>query len=47
MFYSLIKVNMSARFDEDAHIRLVSIVFTKLFQYMLVVTLTFENWPPK
>ena len=32
---------MSAKFDEEAH-GLISIVFTSLFPYMLIVTLTFD-----
>ena len=39
--------NMYAKFDEEAHNRLVSIVFTSLFPYMSIVTLTFDLWPPK
>ena len=36
-------VNMSATFDEEAlHNGLFSIVFTSLFQYMSIVTLTFD-----
>ena len=34
-------VNMSAKFDAEAH-SLVSMVFTSLFQYMSIVTLTFD-----
>ena len=34
--------NMSAKFDEKAHKGLVSIVFTSLFPYMSIVTLTFD-----
>ena len=33
-------VNMSAKFDEEAHNGLVSIVFTSLFPYISIVTLT-------
>ena len=33
--------NMSAKFDEE-HTGLVSIAFTSLFPYMLIVTLTFD-----
>ena len=40
-------VNMSAKFDEEAHNDLVSIVFTNLFLYMSIVTLNFDLWPPK
>ena len=32
--------NMSAKFDEEAHNGLVSSVFTSLFHYMSIVTLT-------
>ena len=39
--------NMSAKFDQEAHNGLVSIVFTSLFPYMSIVTLTFDLWPPK
>ena len=35
-------VNMSAKFDEEAHNGLVSIVFTCLFPYMCIVILTFD-----
>ena len=35
-------VNMSAKFDEQAHKGLVFIVFTSLFLYMSIVTLTFD-----
>ena len=34
--------NMSANFDEVAHNGLVSIMFTILFRYMSIVTLTFD-----
>ena len=33
--------NMSAKFNEEAQISLVSIVFTSLLRYMSIVTLTF------
>ena len=39
--------NMYAKFDEEAHSGLVSIMFTSLFPYMSIVTLTFDLWPPK
>ena len=39
-------VNMSAKFDEEAHNGLVSILITSLFPYMSIVTLTFYLWPP-
>ena len=35
-------VNMSAKFDREAHNGLVSIVFTNLFPNMSIVTLTFD-----
>ena len=35
-------VNMSAKFDEEAHNGLVSILFTSIFLYMSIVTLTFD-----
>ena len=35
-------VNVSAKFDEETHNRLVSIMFTKLFPNMSIVTLTFD-----
>ena len=34
--------NFYAKFDEKAHNGLASIVFTSLFPYMCVVTLTFD-----
>ena len=35
--------NMSTKFDQEAHnYGLVSIVFTSLFPYMSIVTLTFD-----
>ena len=39
--------NMSAKFDQEARNGLVAIVFTSLFPYMSIVTLTFALWPPK
>ena len=33
---------MSAKLDDEAHNGLVSIVFTSLFLYMSIVTLTFD-----
>ena len=33
-------LNMSAKFNEEAHYGLVFIVFTSLFPYMKIVTLT-------
>ena len=38
-------INMSAKFDKQIQNGLVSIVFTSLFPYMSIVTLTFELWP--
>ena len=35
-------VNISAKFDEEIHNGLVSILFTNLFPYMSIVTLTFD-----
>ena len=40
-------VNMSAKFDGEEHNGLVSILFTSLFPYMCIVTLTFDLWLPK
>ena len=40
-------VNTSAKFDEEEHNGLVSIMFTSLLPYMSIVTLTFDLWPPK
>ena len=34
--------NMSVKFDQEAHKGLVAIVFTSLFQYMSILTLTFD-----
>ena len=34
--------NMFAKFDEEAHNGLVSIVFTSLLPYISIVTLTFD-----
>ena len=34
--------NMSAKFVEEAHNSLVSMVFTSLFPYMSIMTLTFD-----
>ena len=45
--HPLTMVNMSAKFDKEIHNGLVSIMFTSLFQYMPIVTLTFDLWPPK
>ena len=39
--------NMSAKFDQEAHNSLVAIVFTSLFTYMSIVTLTFDLLPSK
>ena len=35
-------VNMPAKYDKEIHNGLVSIVFTSLFSYMSIVTLTFD-----
>ena len=45
--HSLTMANSSAKFDQEAHNSLVAIVFTSLFPYMSIVTLTFDLWPPK
>ena len=37
--------NMCAKFDEEAHNGLFSILFTSLFQYISIVTLTFDLSP--
>ena len=34
--------NMSTKFNKEIHNGLVSIVFTSLFPYMSIVTLTFD-----
>ena len=38
---------MYAKFYEEAHNGLVSILFTSLFRYMSIVTLTFDIWTQK
>ena len=38
-------VNMSAKFDKEIQNGLVAIVFTSLFQYMPIVTLTYDLRP--
>ena len=38
---------MSAKYDKEIHNSLVSIMFTSLFPYMSIVTLTFDLWPSK
>ena len=38
---------MSAKFDEEVHNSLFSIMFTSLFPYMSIVTSNFDLWPPK
>ena len=43
MDYPLTMVNMSAKFDQDARNHSVSIVFTRLFQYMSIVTFDRQN----
>ena len=35
-------VNMSAKFDQEAHNGFVAMVFTRLFPHMSIVILTFE-----
>ena len=45
--HPLTMVKMSAKFDKEINNGLVSIVFTSLFPYMSIVTLTFGLWPPK
>ena len=42
MVHPLSMANMSAKFDEEAHSGLVSIVFTSLLPYMSIVTMTFD-----
>ena len=41
-FKFLTMANMSAKFDKEIQNVLVSIVFTSLFPYMSIVTLTFD-----
>ena len=45
--HPLAMVNMSAKFDEEAHNVLVSIVLTSLFLYMSVMTFNLDLWHPK
>ena len=40
-------INMSAKFDKETRNGVVYIVFTSLFPYMSIVTLTFDLWPQK
>ena len=40
--HPLTMVNTSAKFDKEIHNGKVSIVFTSLFPYMSIVTLTFD-----
>ena len=40
--HPLTMVNMSAKFDQGAHNGLVDIMFTSLFPFMSIVTLTFD-----
>ena len=40
-------VNISAKFDEEIHNGLVATVFTSLFPYLSIVTLTSDLWPKK
>ena len=46
-FHPHIILNMSAKYDKEIHNGLVSIMFTSLFPYMSIVTLTFDLWPSK
>ena len=39
--------NMYAKSDEEAHNDFVSFLFTNLFPYVSIVTLTFDLWSPK
>ena len=34
--------NMSAKFDQEAHNSLMAIVFTSIFPFMSILTLTFD-----
>ena len=36
--------DMYAKFDEEVHNGLVSILFTSLFPYLSIVILTFDVW---
>ena len=45
--HPLVIINMSAKFDEDAHNGSVSIVLTRLLLLKSIVALTFDLWPPK
>ena len=45
--HPLTMANMSIKFDQEAHNGLVAIMFTSLFPYMSIVTLTFDLSPPK
>ena len=45
--HPLTMCNMSAKFVKQIQNGLVSIVFTSLFPYMSIVTLTFDLWPQK
>ena len=40
--HPLTMANMSSKFYQEAHNGLVAIVFTSLFPYMSIVTLTFD-----
>ena len=45
--HPLTMANMYAKFGEKANNGLVSFLFTSLFLYLSIVTLTFDVWPPK
>ena len=45
--HPLTMVNMSAKFDQEAHNGLVAIVFTSLFPYVILVHCNLDLWPPK
>ena len=47
MVHPLTIANMSAKFNEEAHSSLVSIVLTSLFPYISILTLTFYLRPLK
>ena len=45
--HPLIMCNMCMKFDENTLNSFVSIMFTRLFPYLSIVTLTFDLWPWK
>ena len=45
--HPLTMINIFAKFDEEIQKGLVSFVFTSLFPFMSIMTLTFDLWPPK